>query len=234
MQVVLLAAGVGSRLRPITNTTPKCLVPINGKPLLDYWLDLLIDREDVSDVFINVNYLAEQVINHVQKNWSYNNKITLWHEHTLLGTAGTLCANSQLLENHEVMVVHADNLSCFAVDEFIDCHMQRPANCLMTMMLFETDTPSLCGIVELDEQRRMIFMHEKVANPLGNLANGAVYLFSPELIQWISTQSLFDISLDIIPRFHGKIATWLNTEYHRDIGTPASYLQAQSDAKNFQ
>jgi len=233
MKVVLLAAGTGSRLKPITDTTPKCLVPIAGKPLLDYWLEMLENREDISDIYINVSYLADKVLSHLSTLWSCSTKIKVWQEASLLGTAGTLCLNNKELYGSDVLVVHADNLSFFDVDAFFAAHFNRPSNCMLTMMLFETDNPTQCGIVELDEKHRVIDMHEKVSHPPGNLANAAVYVFSPQIIAWLGNRSLFDISEDVIPCFKERIATWKNTVYHRDVGTPASYAQAQDDAKSF-
>lgn len=228
MKAVLLAAGEGTRLRPLTLTTPKCMVPINGKPLLDYWLDMLVPCEEIDEIFINVSYLKEQVLAHIQSKWSLCNKITLWHEDKLLGTAGTLKANYADLKDCDVMVVHADNLSAFSLDEFLASYRNRAEYIAATMMLFETDKPSQCGIVELDDKCTVIKMHEKVKNPPGNLANGAVYIFSAKVIELIKKQDGNDLSNNIIPHLYGKITTWVNKVYHRDIGTLESLRIAQN------
>ena len=102
----------------------------------------------------------------------------------------------------------------------------------MTMMLFKTDSPSSCGIVELSHDGRVLNMHEKVDNPPGDLANGAVYIFEPEILDWIVKHGVTDISAQVIPAFHGKIYSWLNDVYHRDIGTPESYALAQKEFKH--
>jgi mannose-1-phosphate guanylyltransferase len=133
------------------------------------------------------------------------------------------------LENHDVLVVHADNLSVFSFESFAQSYYDRQSRQLMSMMLFEADNPSQCGIVELDSDSNVIAMHEKVSNPPGNLANGAVYIFSTQIIDWISQNNVSDISTEVIPEFLGKILAWKNSEYHRDIGTPESYGTAQKD-----
>ena len=100
----------------------------------------------------------------------------------------------------------------------------------MTMMTFETKTPKTCGIVELDEEGVVQQLHEKVANPPGNLANGAVYAIGPEVLQWVNKNpGKTDFSTDVLPHFLGRISTWHNSEIHRDIGTVPSLLAAQSD-----
>jgi mannose-1-phosphate guanylyltransferase len=231
MKAVLLAAGIGSRLRPLTNSIPKCLVPIHGKALLDYWLDMILGTKKIDEVIINLHYLQEIVVKHISKKWPNEERINLCSELELQGTAGTLKALYEHLINEQLMVVHADNLSDFNVDAFIQAHQRRPLGCLMTMMLFKTDRPSFCGIVELSHDGRVLNMHEKVDNPPSDLANGAVYIFEPEILDWIVQHGVTDISEQVIPAFLGKINSWLNNVYHRDIGTPESYNLAQQEFK---
>ena len=90
MKAVLLAAGIGSRLRPLTETIPKCLVPIHDKPLLDYWLELTLNSKHISDVYINLHYLKNRVTEHIAANWQHEKRIILHIEEQLKGTAGTL------------------------------------------------------------------------------------------------------------------------------------------------
>ena len=97
-------------------------------------------------------------------------------------------------------------------------------------MTFKTDTPSQCGVVEVDQNGVVIGFHEKVDNPPSSLANGAVYLIEPEVIKWIYTQTnVTDFSSQVIPNYIGRISTWENTHIHRDIGTIESLLKAQKD-----
>ncbi|MBU3022199.1 nucleotidyltransferase family protein [Aestuariibacter sp. A3R04] len=230
MKAVLLAAGLGTRLQPITHTIPKCLVPIRGKPLLDYWLAMLVNLDDIEHIYINLHYYHEQVEAHLSKNWP-NHKITTWYEEELMGTAGTLRENAKTLANSDLLVIHADNLSFFDMEHFLSAHHHRPRDTEMTMMLFHTDTPHLCGIVELDDQRRVVHMHEKVECPPGNLANGAVYIMAPGVIEYIVAEGMSDLSTQLIPKMLGRILGWLNDDYHRDIGNPESYRLAQADVE---
>lgn len=229
MKAVLLAAGEGTRLRPLTLTTPKCLVPINGRPLLDLWLQLLSEAETISSIYVNLHYLAAKVEQHLTTHWAQLEHLHYWHEQRLLGTAGTLINNIEHLIDDDVMVIHADNLSVFRLEEFIAAHRKRPSQCEVTMMLFATDTPQSCGIVELDSNNVVLNMHEKVPNPPGNLANAAVYIFSKQLIKKLKTADISDISTELLPQYFGKIYSWLNQTYHRDIGTLESYNLAQSE-----
>jgi mannose-1-phosphate guanylyltransferase len=209
MKAILLAAGIGSRLKPLTDHIPKCLVPIHGKPLLDYWLEMTLEAKTITDVYINLHYLKEMVAEHVATNWQNEVRIKLYAETQLKGTAGTLMGLQKELVGEQLLVVHADNLSDFCLDDFVKAHHNRPTGCVMTMMLFETDSPQTCGIVELDKQGRVLRMHEKLSNPPGNLANGAVYIFEPDILNWILENKATDISSEVIPVFQGKIFSWV-------------------------
>jgi len=100
------------------------------------------------------------------------------------------------------------------------------------MMTFNSLTPHTCGIVEIDEQGVVISFHEKVLDPPGSLANGAVYLLEPEVLEWLGKYpKITDFSTEVLPHFVGRIATWQNTEIHRDIGQLSALRLAQLDPK---
>jgi len=229
MRVMLLAAGLGTRLRPLTDTVPKCLVPVAGRPLLEYWLESLAGAERI---VINTHHLAERVEAFVAGLPEPRRRaITLVHEPVLLGTGGTLLANRHWFEGGSFLVAHADNLSRFDLAAFRECHRRRPPGVAITMMTFRTDQPRRCGIVEETAEGIVTAFHEKVANPPGNHANGAVYWFEPEVLEAIAAlgRPVVDLSTEVIPGFLGRIQTFANHDYHRDIGTPDSLAQAERD-----
>jgi mannose-1-phosphate guanylyltransferase len=229
LKALLLAAGFGTRLRPLTEHTPKCLVPIHGRPLLDYWLDRLLD-DGIDHAVINTHYLADKVQAHVRASrWA--SRTTLAHEPVLLGTGGTVLANRSALEGGPFLVAHADNLCTFDVRAFIAAHAGRPAGVEITMMTFVTDTPESCGIVQTDEQGRVVAFHEKVRNPPGRVANGAVYILEPSVLDFLSTlgRPVIDLSTEVIPRYLGRIVVHANDGYLRDIGSPEALAAAHRE-----
>lgn len=229
MRVLLLAAGLGTRLRPITDRIPKCLVPVRGRPLLSYWFDMLF-TDGISHALVNTHYHADAVNAFVAKS-AWRDGVELVYEEQLLGTGGTVLRNREWFGREAFMVVHADNLSRFPVREFISAHRQRPDWTAMTMMTFDTDAPQSCGIVELDASGVVQHFHEKAANPPGTRANGAVYIIEPEVVDFLATleREFLDFSIDVIPAFLGRIATYHNTGYHRDIGTIDSLCKAEAE-----
>jgi len=229
MRALLLAAGLGTRLRPLTDSVPKCLVPIHGKPLLEYWLDLLFTG-GVDQALINTHYLPDAVRKFVaQSRW--RERVTLVHEDFLLGTGGTIIQNKEFFCHEPFLVAHADNLTCFDPEAFFERHLNRPVGTAMTMMTFETDMPQTCGIVEENDRGIVIGFHEKAKNPPGNHANAAVYIFEPAIIDFLGTleKNTIDLSTEVIPSFIGRICTFRNTGYHRDIGSLESLRKAEAE-----
>ncbi len=231
MRAILLSGGFGTRLQPLTNTLPKCLVPIKGRPLLDIWIDRL-QQAKVGPFLVNTHYLSEQVQKHVTSSW-YCSDVTLTHEEDLLGTAGTLVANAAFFDGEDGMLIHADNYCMADLSEFVRQHMNRPKECYITMMAFRSATPTQCGILTLNERGVVIEFHEKVENPPGNLANGAVYLLSGRAMAEICGElpRATDFSTEVIPHFLGRIYVYETDQTFIDIGSPAAYAKAcESDA----
>ena len=228
MRALLLAAGLGTRLKPLTNTTPKCLVTIKDQALLGIWLERLT-QAGIESFLINTHHLSNQVESYIEGSL-YSDKVTLVREEKLLGTAGTLIANLNFFEGQDGLLVHADNYCLANFHDFIQAHNKRPSYCVITMMTFRSETPETCGIVELNAEGVVVGFHEKVVNPPGNLANGAVYILSPELIHTLATDphEVSDFSTEVLQHLVGRIYTYETQEYFIDIGSPETYCKANS------
>jgi mannose-1-phosphate guanylyltransferase len=216
-------------LRPLTERVPKCLVPIHGRPLLEYWLDLLLPA-GIDEVLINTHYLPEPVRRYVAAS-RWRERISLVHEDALLGTGGTVLANRAFFRGEAFLVAHADNLTRFDVGAFLRRHARRPAGMLLTMMTFRTDAPQSCGIVEEDARGVVTAFHEKVPDPPGDHANAAVYVLEPEVVTFLQRlgKPVVDLSTEVIPAFLGRICTFHNAGYHRDIGCLESLRKAEAE-----
>jgi mannose-1-phosphate guanylyltransferase len=209
-------------------TLPKCLVPIKGKPLLDYWLERIF-AAGIERALVNTHWLPDAVRDHVGSS-PHSERVDLVHEPELLGTGGTILANRDWLGDGAYLVAHADNLTSFDVQGLIAAHQRRPGWCLMTMLAFRTDAPSTCGILELDQQTVVAF-YEKHNNPPGNLANAAVYICEPEITARIASleKPFVDFSTQVIPTLMGRILAVETAHYHRDIGTAESLSSARRE-----
>lgn len=227
MKAILLAAGLGTRLKPLTDRMPKCLFPIKGIPLLGIWLNNL-NKNNIGPCLVNTHYLPEQVEAFIAAS-DFHDSVVLVNETTLLGTAGTLKKNIDFFDGNDGLLIHADNYCLANLQEFIAAHHSRPSGCLMTMMTFKTDNPSGCGVVELNKDNVVINFYEKQLNPPGNIANGAIYILSKELISQFKTRfkDAADFSNEVIPALIGEIYTYETDELLIDIGTIENYKRVK-------
>ena len=232
IRALLLAAGLGTRLRPLTLSVPKCLVEIKGKPILENWLDKL-EKVGAEKVLINTHYLAEKVDEFVANQHNRNIEILNFYEEKLYGTAATLIANKMLFMNSICIVIHADNFTTLDLFELVSAHENKPHNCLLTMLTFETDNPSNCGIVNVDSNGIVQSFHEKSNENHGNLANGAIYVFENNLLLWLvkNYPNVKDLSTEVIPRLIGKIYSYKTSHPFIDIGTYEALNKAKEIAK---
>ena len=202
---------------------------INGEPLLLNWLDKL-EQIGCNEVIINTHYLANQVED-VLKKWDKKSlKITTVFEKNLLGTAGTLRNNIDFFKNSDVLLIHADNYTNLNLKEFLNSFHKRNKNCIASMVTFLTTNPENCGIVKTDERGILIDYYEKVINPPSNLANGAIFAFDNEFLDYFSNLNveLNDFCADIVPKLKGKIQTYYTEDTLIDIGNLNSLNLARS------
>lgn len=234
MKALLLAAGRGERLRPLTDEIPKCLVPINGRPLLQYWLDL-VDQAGIEEFYINLHYRAQSVRDFIL-NTKYADRVYFLEEEELLGTGGTLKRNAGHFVDGPFFLAHADNLCLTDFTAFLADHAARPEGVAITMMTFDPPDPKQCGVVTLDGNAIVTAFHEKVEHPPTTLANGAVFVMEAEVARYAALlpETHFEISRGILPHYVGRMRAWHNDDYHLDIGTPETYQKAKNETEKIE
>lgn len=228
-RALVLAGGLGTRLAPLTSTLPKCLVEIDGRPLLDRWNSAL-SLAGVSEAIINAHLHADQIaLRAAFYNRDSSVKWTVFEETILLGTARTLIHTLEWLEATEnFLVIYADNLSALDLSDFLAEHSKFGAD--MTVALFRSDNPSACGIAELNDDGQLIGFEEKPARPISNLANGGIYVVKSGVLGKVLDARMKDIAYDLLPHFIGRAHGYIWNGYHRDIGNIQSLEQARRDA----
>ena len=218
MKAVLLSAGHGARLRPLTHTTPKCLIPINGIPLMTYWFNLF-RKYGIDEVLINLSYQPEKVEEYIARN-AKDFKVHLSFEEELLGSLGTLVRNQSFFTtNEDIFIFYSDNLTNINLNNLYQFHKSHFF--LLTMGLFRTNNPHDCGIAELDESKTIIEIIEKPKKPKSNLANAGIYITSGEVFNFINstTKGLLDIGFDLLPNLVNHMKGYTMPEYIIDVGT---------------
>jgi mannose-1-phosphate guanylyltransferase len=226
VKAFLLAAGVGSRLRPITDATPKCMLVIDDRPLLDIWLDAF-DRAGVDEVLVNLHHLPDVVRRHIATRTAPP-AVRTFFEPELLGSAGTLIANRWWIDGEELFLAcYADNLTDFDLRSLVDAHREHDA--IATLAVFHSENPSAGGVVELDPAGRVIGFVEKPREPVSDLTNAGMYAFHPGALDEIDGAPPSDIGYDLLPRLVGRARAVPVEGYFRDIGTADAYRRAREE-----
>ena len=226
MKAFLLAAGLGSRLRPITDRTPKCMLMIDGRPLLDIWLDAF-SRAGVGEILVNLHHLPDVVTRHLASRVGAP-AIRTFLEPDLLGSAGTLRANREWVASEDLFLAcYADNLTDFDLRLLIDAHSADGR--VATLTVFHSDRPSAGGVVELDQSGTVVSFVEKPSEPVCDLTNAGIYAFHPSVLDEIDDGLPRDIGYDLLPRLVGRAGAVLIEGYFRDVGTVEAYRQAIED-----
>lgn len=225
MRAYLLAGGRGERLKPLTDTIPKCLAPIGGRPLLGYWLDLCA-REGITEVLLNVSHHFAAVQQFLAAESRRDVRVQLVHETAPSGTATTVRRERAFVHGDEdFWVFYADNLSDLRTAPMLALH--RTHGEPMTVGLFHTMEPKASGIVGLDAGRRIVSFVEKPEHPEGDLANAGVYLARMSLLDTIPEgPGLVDFGHDVLPGLVGHMYGYVIPDFHQDIGTPARLERA--------
>lgn len=198
VKATLLAAGRGTRLRPLTDTIPKCMIPIAGKPLLEHNVEWL-RRFDVTELVINLHHLPEVVREHFRDGSRWGVRITYSPERELLGTAGSVKKMADYFDG-PFFVWYGDNLSTCRLDRLWQFHMARK-NSLATIALYKRDDPTQSGIVGLDENDRITRFLEKPRpeQVFSHWVNAGIYVLDPRVLETIPAEGMADFGRDIFP-----------------------------------
>ncbi len=225
MKAFLLAAGHGTRLRPLTDNLPKCLVPVRGVPILGIWLELC-RRFGIDEVLVNLHSHSEMVQEYVRNN-STGVRVHLSNEPVLLGSAGTLRANRNWVDGEPCFwVFYADVLTTANLTRMLEFHRSRkPA---ATLGLYQVPDPRRCGVVQFDQAGVVQEFFEKPDMPSSPWAFSGLMIGTPEFLDAIPCSQHADLGFDVLPRLVGQMLAYPLSEYLLDIGTMENYLAAQT------
>ena len=226
MKAFLLAAGHGTRLRPLTERVPKCLVSICGVPMLEIWLEVC-RRAGIDEILVNLHAHADLVRSAIQQQRNPI-EIRVCEEPTLLGSAGTLLANREWVAGEPgFWVLYGDVLTTADLNKMLEFHRRRQP--VATIGLYQVKDARRCGIVAFDNDFVVRDFEEKPVRPKTNWAFAGLMLATPELLDRIPARFPVDLGFNVLPQLVGRMLAYPIHDYVLDIGTMENFLAAQNN-----
>jgi len=231
MKAMILAAGVGSRLDPLTRNVPKPLVPIVNRPVMGYLLDLL-KKHGFDEIVVNLHYLGDHIKKYFGDGSKWGVKILWSQEDQLWGDAGSLKRVEDFLKDDTFIVIGGDDLTDMDLTKLVKTHKEKKA--LATIALSLVDDPSEYGIVLMNEDSRITRFLEKPKGEVifSNTANTGVYVFEPGIFDLIPRGTFYLFGKQVFPLLleqHLPIYGHLTASYWKDVGNLKIYQQTHID-----
>ncbi len=221
-KAVILAGGYGTRLRPLTFTTPKAMIPLVNKPVIGYIVDYLVSY-GLKDIVITMHYLREKMINHFTKRKDL--EVSFPEEPTPLGTAGSV-KNAGITDT--MLIIQGDNITDMDLRKVLEFHEEHGR--LVTIALLPVSNPSLYGVAEIAANGMIMNFKEKPSpnECFSNLANTGLYIIEPEAMDYVPEGTAFDFSKDLFPILVAKNEVYgcVVEGFWRDIGSRDGYMEA--------
>src|SRR6266567_7454032 len=232
MKAMILAAGVGSRLDPLTRNLPKPLVPIVNRPVMEHIIELL-RKHGCTEIVVNVHYLGDQIESYFGDGSRLGVKIHWSREDQLWGDAGSVKRMEQILRDDTFIVVGGDDLADIDLTRLVKTHKEKKA--LATIALSLVDDPSEYGIVLTNEDDRITRFLEKPKGEVifSNQANTGVYVFEPDIFELIPHNTFYLFGKQFFPKILDQkrpMYGHLTASYWKDVGNLEVYRQTHIDA----
>lgn len=225
MKAVIMAGGRGTRLRPLTGSMPKPMVPILDKPVLALTVSSLV-RSGITDIAMTLGYMPERIINYFGNGSKLGARITYFVESTPLGTSGGV-KNAAKFIDRPFVVMSGDALTDFNIGEFVKYHENM--SCLCTLAAKRVADPRGMGEVVPGIGGRIAALREKPQKYTSDLVNMGIYAMQEDILKHIPS-GVSDFSKDIFPEILSEMRLYIADCYWSDIGTLIGYYSANIDA----
>lgn len=231
MQAILLAGGLGTRLRSVVNDRPKPMALIAGKPFMEYVTRELV-RSGITDIIFAVGYKGSMVEEYFKDGTGFGFLAAYAYEETLLGTAGAIKNAGKFITGDRFFVLNADTF--YQIDYTRLTRQQDAMDLDLGLVLRAVPDVSRYGEAVLDENGRLTAFNEKTDTPRPGTINGGIYLMKRELLEQIP-EGKVSLENEMIPRWlseERRLGGFVNDGYFIDIGIPEAYFQFQKDVES--
>ncbi|MDD3519864.1 MAG: NDP-sugar synthase [Actinomycetota bacterium] len=231
-KAMVLAAGLGTRLRPLTDLISKPMAPIVNKPVMEHIIELL-KKHNFNEIVCNLHWYPEAIKDYFGDGSKWNTKITYSYESELLGTAGGVKKVESFFEGQTFIILSGDALTDIDLKELLEFHKEKGGIC--TIALTEVEDTSQYGVVILDNDNRIMGFQEKplMGEAKSKLANSGIYVFEPEIFKHIPASSFYDFGRDLYPKLLKEDIPYYgykHSRYWNDVGSFEEYQQGNFDA----
>ena len=234
MDAFLLAAGLGTRLKPFTDRYPKCLAPVKQVPLLYLWIKKLQNAEFIDKIFINLHYKKEEVRAMLREAKYDSRKVILVEEERLLGTGGSIKNMLSLSSADNFFIIHADNYSEAELDimqRMFEKRKKQDKRIEATVLGFGSKDYESCGFMMTDETSVLRNFIEKPVREVQGVANAAIFACTRDLLkELVVDNESFDFSAECLPKMTGRAVVYETGKLHIDIGSMERLIQANKSS----
>jgi len=230
MKAFILAAGAGTRLKPLTDHQPKVMIKIGPKPILEHLINLCAHHQ-IKEIVLSTHYLADQIKNYFQDGHSLSVKITYSYEDSPIGAAGALKLASPLLKDDDFIVLSGDVLTNVNLTEMISFHRQKQG--LATFLVHNTDHPLDSDLVEHDDNFKILrFFRPTSGDKSKPISKTGTHIFQPAVLNFIPSQQKFSLEKQLIPALltvEQPLYAYYSNCYSKDMGTLERLTQVRKD-----
>lgn len=226
MQALILAGGLGTRLRKAVNDRPKPMALVNGKPFLEYQIEYL-RKNNIDDIILSVGYMSETIEEYFSSGKNFGISIRYVREKDFLGTGGAIKNAIQVL-NDEFFALNGDSLFLVDLNSMIKFHKDNQAD--LTISLAKVNDNSKYGNIHVDNKFQITKFVEK-GNSSEKLINGGIYYFKKDICDWKNFPENFSLEKEFFPQVvtKNRIFGYLSDSYFIDIGTVEDYKRFESE-----
>jgi NDP-sugar pyrophosphorylase family protein len=226
-KAVILSAGSGTRMGSLTNHTPKVMLKLAGKPLLQCHIELM-KKHGVSEICINLHYLSEKIKTFLGNGRKFGVKIHYSYEPELLGTAGALRAFKDIL-TEDFFIIYGDVIGVVDVDQWVEFHKTKNADA--TLIIHRSVHPEDSDIIQIDRDSRIIdFFHKPGHSAFGIMTVAAWHIMTPKVFNCLPPGNS-DLVKDVFPKMQRsglRLYGYHTEEFLMDAGTPERFKEIES------
>lgn len=222
MDTIILAGGLGTRLKDVVPSVPKPLAPVNGRPFLDIVLEYLERSTHITRVIMAIGYRAE-AIKERYADAQYRFPVVFSHEESPLGTGGAIKKALSLATGDDIVVINGDTYADISVDALLRFH--RTKSSIATIVVARKKADARYGAVVFDDKHKILSFSEKEGD--SDFVSAGTLILRRDLLESIPDNTIYSLEKDLIPRWIALgVYAFIHEGGFLDIGTPESYAEA--------